>query len=71
MKDRIIVGCAAVIFTLLAYFVGTTVGRDNCNEENKRNANRYELRDSGIVGLSIRLDKQTGETKTVAALSGN
>jgi hypothetical protein len=34
---------------------------------------RYELRDTGIVGLTIRLDKQTGETKiipTIPAISG-
>lgn len=29
---------------------------------------RYELRDSGIIGLVVRLDKQTGETVAVPAL---
>jgi hypothetical protein len=32
-------------------------------------ADRYELRETGVVGLMLRLDKQTGETVPVSAMS--
>jgi hypothetical protein len=31
-------------------------------------ADRYELRESGVVGLLVRLDKQTGETTPISAI---
>jgi len=50
-----------LIGILIGFLVSKQFGNAPCED-------RYELKDTGIVGLSIRLDKKTGETKMIPVL---
>jgi hypothetical protein len=68
---------AMVLMAILSvgmFVIGTLVGATKTRAEARQSpcvqaADRYELRETGVVGLMLRLDKQTGETVPVSAMS--